>query len=208
VGRPSRPSLVAGQRPRGAGAPGAERYTRDPRLLQRIELHDEAYWLFRSKRAEPGAVDGLLASLPDTELYVRFVELDATTEGKDPTSLVWLRNELAVRGLLPAGRPPTPGHDTDGSTIFLIQWETEAAHQERFAEALGPAPRGTPGAEEWPHAEVLRRCSGARVVLFGRAAMPSDVVLLRGGTFAQRIADQIDQTGVRLLEARLLESGL
>jgi hypothetical protein len=48
----------------------------------------------------------------------------------------------------------------------------------------------------------------AHVLLFGRAAMPSDVALLGGGTFARRIADQIDQTGVRLLEARLLESAL
>ena len=79
----------------------AERHTRAPRLLRTIELHDEAYWLFTSKRADPRALDGLLARLPDVELYVRFVEIDATTEGKEPTFLVWLRNELGLRGQLP-----------------------------------------------------------------------------------------------------------
>jgi hypothetical protein len=69
----------------------AERHTGDPRLLRTIELHDEAYWLFTSKRTDPTALNALLARLPDVELYVRFVELDATTEGKDPTFLVWLR---------------------------------------------------------------------------------------------------------------------
>jgi hypothetical protein len=85
----------------------AERHTSEPRLLRTIELHDEAYWIFTTSRDLPGALDDLLARLPDIELYVRFVELDATTEGKDPTFLIWLRNELALRGVLPPGRPAT-----------------------------------------------------------------------------------------------------
>jgi hypothetical protein len=75
----------------------AERHTSDLRLLQTIELHDEAYWVFKSKPDEPDALDGLMSRLLDSELYVRFVELDATTEGKDPTFLLWLRNELGLR---------------------------------------------------------------------------------------------------------------
>jgi hypothetical protein len=86
----------------------AERHTSDPRLLQTTELHDEAYWIFRSRPTEPEALDGLLARLPDTELYLRFVELDSTTEGKEPTFVVWFRNELGRRGLLPAGRRCRP----------------------------------------------------------------------------------------------------
>jgi hypothetical protein len=35
--------------------------------------------------------------------------------------------------------------------------------------------------------------------------MPPDVALLRGRTFAQRLVEQVDQTGVRILEARVLE---
>jgi hypothetical protein len=34
----------------------------------------------------------LLARLPDVELFMRFVELDASTEGKDPGLLRWLRS--------------------------------------------------------------------------------------------------------------------
>jgi hypothetical protein len=182
----------------------AERHTSDPRLLQTIELHDEAYWIFKSERDEPGAFNGLLARLPDVELYLRFVELDATTEGKDPTFLVWLRNELALRSLLPAGRPDTPDPGGRGRTIILIEWETEPEHQVRFAAGLEPVLTDPVGAEEWDQGEVLRSVDGARVVLLGRAAMPADVALLRGRTFAQWIAEQVDQTGVRMLEARVL----
>jgi hypothetical protein len=77
----------------------AERHTSDRRLLRTIELHDEAYWIFATGRAEPGALETLMARLPDAELFIRFVELDAATEGKDPTFMLWLRNELGLRGL-------------------------------------------------------------------------------------------------------------
>jgi hypothetical protein len=182
----------------------AERHTSDRRLLLTIELHDEAYWIFKTNPTESAALDALLVRLPDPELYLRFVELDATTEGKDASFLLWLRNELGVRGLLPPGRPETPDSGRTGLTTFLIEWVTEPDHQERFAAELDAALTGAPGAEEW-HAEVLRSSDGARVVLFGRAAMPTDVALLRGRPFAQRLVDQVDQTGARLLEARALQ---
>jgi hypothetical protein len=44
------------------------------------------------------------------------------------------------------------------------------------------------------------------VVLFGRAPTPPDVALLRGRTFAQALAEQVDQTGVKMVEARILET--
>jgi hypothetical protein len=179
----------------------AERHTSDPRLLQTTELHDEAYWNFRN--SEP--LDALLARLPDTELYLRFVELDSTTEGKEPTFLVWLRNELGLRGLLPAGRPDPPDPGGGGQTIFLIEWATESGHQARFAGGLGSALLSAPGADEWEQGEVLRSTDGARVVLLGRAAMRPDHAMLRGRTFAQRVVEQVDQTGVHILEARVLE---
>jgi hypothetical protein len=179
----------------------AERHTSDPRLLQTTELHDEAYWIFRN--SEP--LDALLARLPDTELYLRFVELDSTTEGKEPTFLVWLRNELGVRGLLPAGRPDTPDAGEGGQTIFLIEWATEPGRQASFAAALESALMGAPGADEWEQGELLRSTDGARIVLLGRAAMRPDQAMLRGRTFAQRVVEQVDQTGVHILEARVLE---
>jgi hypothetical protein len=183
----------------------AERHTSDPRLLQTTELHDEAYWIFRNSPTEPEPLDALLARLPDTELYLRFVELDSTTEGKEPTFLVWLRNELGVRGLLPAGRPETPDASGAGQTIFLIEWATEPGRQGPFAAALESALLGAPGADEWEQGEVLRSTDGARVVLLGRAAMRPDHAMLRGRTFAQRVVEQVDQTGVHILEARVLE---
>jgi hypothetical protein len=109
----------------------AERYTTDRRLLLTIELHDEAHRIFSSTPTESDALDGLLARLPDPELYLRFVELDAMTEGKDPSFLLWLRDEFGPRGLLPPGRPATPDSGTSGQTTFLIEWVTEPDDGER-----------------------------------------------------------------------------
>ncbi len=125
--------------------------------------------------------------------------------GKDPPFLIWLRNELAFRGQLPAGRPETPDPDRGGETIFLMEWATEPDHQARFAAELASAMAGAPGAEEWGQWEVLRSSDRSRVVLFARNPIPTDVALLRGRTFADALAKQVDQTGVRMLEARLLE---
>jgi hypothetical protein len=70
----------------------AERFTTDERLLTTLELHDEPYWIWRTRPDNGGAaLSALLARLPDVELFMRFVELDASTEGKDPGLLRWLR---------------------------------------------------------------------------------------------------------------------
>jgi hypothetical protein len=183
----------------------AERHTDDPTLLETIELHDEAYWIFTEKRTDAAAIEGLLERLPDVNLYVRFVELDATNEGKDPTFLLWLRNETGLRGLLPAGRPGARDPGGAGRTIFIVEWETEPDQQERFAAELAAAMAAAPGADEWEQADVLRSSDGARVVIFGRAPMPPDVALLRGRTFAQALAEGVDQTGAQMLEARVME---
>jgi hypothetical protein len=183
----------------------AERHTSEPTLLETIELHDEAYWLFRNKPSEAEALEELIARLPDPELYIRFVELDATNEGKDPTFLLWLRNEFAVRGLLPAGRPEPPDPDREGGTVFLLEFETEPDQQARFAAALRSAMMGAPGADEWRRVEVYRSADASRVVMVARTSMATDVALLRGRTFAQALAQEVDQTGVRMVEARVLE---
>jgi hypothetical protein len=184
----------------------AERHTDDPTLLETIELHDDAYWIFTQKRSDAPALERLLDRLPDVELYVQFVELDATNEGKDPTFLLWLRNETGTRGLLPTGTPETRDPGGAGPTIFIVEWETEPDHQERFAAALASAMFAVPGADEWDQAEVLRSSDRGRVLMFGRAAMPPDVALLRGRTFARALAEQVDQTGVQMMEAHVLES--
>jgi hypothetical protein len=79
----------------------AERYTGDERLLATIELHDRPYAIWRrmkrTGRTDAAALDEMLARVPDRELFMRFVELDGSTEGKDPEPVVWLREQLAER---------------------------------------------------------------------------------------------------------------
>ncbi len=81
----------------------AERYTSDERLLATLELHDRPYaiWqrLRRTGESQDEALEAMLARLPDPPLFLRFVEVDSSTEGKDPAPLDWLRDELARRGV-------------------------------------------------------------------------------------------------------------
>ena len=80
----------------------AERYTGDERLLATIEHHDRPYNLWRKmrRRGRPDdhAFDEMLRAIPDLDVFVRFVELDGSTEGKSREPLRWLRSELAQRG--------------------------------------------------------------------------------------------------------------
>jgi hypothetical protein len=83
----------------------AETYTGDERLLATIELHDRPYGLWRRMR-RTGELDDqgfreMLRRVPDRALFLRFVELDGSTEGKDPQPVAWFRDELARRGLAP-----------------------------------------------------------------------------------------------------------
>ena len=41
----------------------------------------------------------MIARLPDLPMFVRFVELDASTEGKRPDPVQWLAEELHRRNL-------------------------------------------------------------------------------------------------------------
>ena len=82
----------------------AERYTSDERLLATVELHDRPYAIWcRTRRGgarEQRAVDELVRRIPDALLFMRFVELDGSTEGKKPEPIAWLREELGRRGVL------------------------------------------------------------------------------------------------------------
>lgn len=83
----------------------AERYTDDERLLAAIELHDRPYGLWRRMRRtgklDRRALDEMLARLPDLGLFLRFVELDGSTEGKKPEPIEWFRTELERRSREP-----------------------------------------------------------------------------------------------------------
>jgi HD domain-containing protein len=76
----------------------AERYTDDERLLSTIELHDRPYGIWRkwgrTGRLDQGALKTLLQRIVDPELFIRFVELDGSTEGKNPEPVRWFKDEL------------------------------------------------------------------------------------------------------------------
>jgi hypothetical protein len=80
----------------------AERYTDDVDVLTTIQHHDRPYALWRKMRRK-GDLDGrgfqkMLDDITDLPLFVRFVELDGSTEGKTPDPIRWLRAELERRG--------------------------------------------------------------------------------------------------------------
>ena len=85
----------------------AERFVDDERTLAVIELHDRPYALWR-KMKRKGKLDEsgfrrMLRRIPDPALFLRFIELDGSTEGKRPEPIEWFRSELERREVL---RPP------------------------------------------------------------------------------------------------------
>jgi hypothetical protein len=79
----------------------AERYSTDERLLATIEQHDRPYALWRklqrTGRLDELGLERMLRRIPDRDLFVRFVELDGSTEGKKPEPVAWLERELSKR---------------------------------------------------------------------------------------------------------------
>jgi hypothetical protein len=82
----------------------AEHYIDDERVLAAIELHDRPYSLWkrmkRKGRLDEAAFEDMLGRVPDPELFLSFVELDSSMEGKDPEPLRWFRDELRLRGMI------------------------------------------------------------------------------------------------------------
>jgi hypothetical protein len=83
----------------------AESFTDDERLLATIEHHDGPYALWRKMRRR-GELDEprferMMRAVPDAELFLRFIELDGSSEGKKPEPIRWFRDELRRRDLLP-----------------------------------------------------------------------------------------------------------
>lgn len=80
----------------------AETLTDDERLLSAIELHDRPYGLWRRSRrkghTDVRAFEAMMAAVRDPELFVAFVELDASTAGKRSEPVEWFRAELEQRG--------------------------------------------------------------------------------------------------------------
>lgn len=80
----------------------AQGLTDDERLLATIQEHDRPYaiWrkLRRKGRLDDDAFESMLERIPDLSLFVRFVELDGSTEGKNPEPVEWFKGELRRRG--------------------------------------------------------------------------------------------------------------
>jgi len=79
----------------------AEQYVEDERLLATVELHDRPYGIWRKLRRtgrfDERAFAAMLERIPDRELFLRFVELDGATAGKNPEPIAWFRGELERR---------------------------------------------------------------------------------------------------------------
>lgn len=78
----------------------AERYTDDETLLTTLELHDRPYGIWRRRRRtglqDRRRLESLLERInaSDPELFMRFVELDGSTEGKRSDPIEWFREQL------------------------------------------------------------------------------------------------------------------
>ena len=123
----------------------AERYVDDERLLATIEQHDRPYDLWRKSAAAATSTSTrsteMLDRIPDLDLFLRFVELDGSTEGKNHEPIRWLKAELAQRGafenaVLKADRPAERA-GASGWAISLAKWKRKAPHP--------PSGRGRPG---------------------------------------------------------------
>lgn len=84
----------------------AERFTDDERLLAAIELHDRPYALWKKMRKkgrlDQDAFDDMLDRIPDHDLFMRFIEIDGSSEAKDQEPIRWFRDQLERRELVDA----------------------------------------------------------------------------------------------------------
>jgi hypothetical protein len=90
----------------------AQRFTDDEQLLATIQYHDGPYAVWRKMRRrgslDEGRFEDMMRQVPDAELFLRFIELDGSTEGKNPEPIRWFREELERRGLIRRSVRPPP----------------------------------------------------------------------------------------------------
>jgi len=53
-------------------------------------------------------LEEMLRHVPDPALFLLFIELDGSTEGKNPEPIRWFREELERRGLVGGSVRPPP----------------------------------------------------------------------------------------------------
>jgi hypothetical protein len=156
----------------------AEHFTDDERVLCAIELHDELFWIWHNGGDEIAPV---LERVPDVELYFRFVELDATTEGKDPSLLWWIRHAIARSGrwMPPPDVPQAPAESASEVT-YIETFATVPEEQEAVAQAARDMVRTGEAVLE-ASGEVLRSEDGLRVVVLWRWSGAATPRLIREG---------------------------
>jgi hypothetical protein len=145
----------------------AARYTTDDRLLTTLELHDEPYWIWRTADAPERALRQLLERLPDAELFARFVELDATNEGKDLTFLWWFRRELAIARRLPT-HPVVPAGGNGGDHVVYVKAFATTPQQQLAVDYAANELIAEQQATMQAEGEVLTSDDGLRVLLIWR----------------------------------------
>jgi hypothetical protein len=69
----------------------AQRHGCARRIADTLALHDAPYWVWHRRGGDQDLLEQVLDRAPDRELLRRFVELDASTLGKDPAFLEWFR---------------------------------------------------------------------------------------------------------------------
>ena len=90
----------------------AERFTDDERVLATIEYHDGPYAIWRKmkrrRKLDERRFESMLSNVPDPELFLLFIELDGSAEGKNPEPIRWFREQLERRGRVGRSsvRPP------------------------------------------------------------------------------------------------------
>jgi hypothetical protein len=89
----------------------AEDFISDPAVLTTIQHHDRPYaiWrkLKRKDKLDERTFNSMMDDIVDPDLFIRFVELDGSTAGKNREPIQWFRAELEKRGYeLP--QPPRP----------------------------------------------------------------------------------------------------
>ena len=156
----------------------AERFTGDERVLCAIELHDELFWIWHNGGDD---IEPVLLGVPDVELYFRFVELDATTEGKDRSLLWWVRHAIARSGRwMPPPLVPESPTESPSDATYIETFAT--VPEEQGAVALAARELVLDGEDVLDASgEVLRSEDGLRVLIVWRWSGAATPRLIREG---------------------------
>ena len=76
----------------------ASEFVADPDLLNMIQFHDENFALWKQFAAmgsyDAQRFENLLDTIQDWDLFLMFIIIDGSTEGKDPGKTAWFINEV------------------------------------------------------------------------------------------------------------------